>query len=267
MNNHQYHSDTSRISKSGLDLFSRSPAHYYARYLDPNREPEQPTKALIQGSAIHSAILEPHSFQFDYAVMPGFDGRTNAGKEQKQLWLASNEGKTIIDIETYELCMRLRDAVYAHPTAAALLKVGKAEETIKFDEPDSGAPCKCRPDWITPDGIIMDIKTTEDASPEGFARSAFKYRYHVQAAFYSQGYAIDRGYSPEGFVFIAVEKGNPFQVALYHADENVMQLGRDTFIPELHRYVACRNTNLWPGYGDQIMPLTLPGYAFKKVNN
>jgi exodeoxyribonuclease VIII len=264
MNNREYHQDTSRISKSGLDLFSKSPKHYWAKYLDPNREPEQPTKALIQGNAVHVAILEPEKFQGEFAVMPAFNGRTNDGKEKKEIWLASNEGKTIIDMDTYELCMRLRDSVFAHPAAAALLKSGRAEETIRFTDPDTGAPCKCRPDWVTPDGIIVDLKTTEDASAEGFGRSSVKYRYHVQSAFYTDGFTVDRNYAPEAFIFIAIEKTAPFQVAVYHADDATLQLGRDTYIPELHRYVACRNTNLWPGYGDEIQRLTLPAWAFKK---
>ena len=34
MTNEDYHADTSAISASGLKLFMRSPAHYYAAYLD-----------------------------------------------------------------------------------------------------------------------------------------------------------------------------------------------------------------------------------------
>ena len=34
MTNDDYHADTSAISASGLKLFMRSPAHYYAAYLD-----------------------------------------------------------------------------------------------------------------------------------------------------------------------------------------------------------------------------------------
>lgn len=264
MNNEQYHSDTSRISKSGLDLIAKSPAHYYARYLDPNRVPSEPTKALITGSAVHAAILEPHKFFEEFAVMPAFNGRTNEGKEQKALWLASNQGKTIIDLDTYDLCMRLRDKVHAHRAAAELLKVGKAEQTIRFTDPNTDAPCKCRPDFITPDGIILDLKTTSDASPDSFGRSAWQYRYHVQAAFYTDGYTIDRGYSPEGFVFIAVETTEPYQVAVYHADEAIVSAGRQTYIPELLIYQECRRTGQWPGYGDEIQPLRLPAYAMKR---
>jgi exodeoxyribonuclease VIII len=264
MNNREYHADTSRISKSGLDYFAQSPAHYWARYLDPNRVPDQPTKALLTGSAVHTAILEPHKFQEEFTIMPAFNARTNEGKEQKAIWLAANDGKTVIDIETYDLATRLRDKVHGNKTAAQLLQIGKAEETVFFDDPESGAKCKMRADFLTADGIIVDLKTTMDASAEAFGRSAVKYRYHVQSAFYSHGYELDRGYAPEAFVFIAVETTYPYEVAIYHADDNVIALGRDTFMPELHRYAACVRTGKWPGYGDLIQLLQLPGWAFKR---
>jgi len=53
MNNEQYHADTSAISASGLKLFARSPAHYYAAYLDPQRPERQPTAAMKLGTATH----------------------------------------------------------------------------------------------------------------------------------------------------------------------------------------------------------------------
>lgn len=266
MNNRDYHADTTRISKSGLDLFSRSPRHYYAKYLDPNRVQEQPTKALILGSAVHTAILEPHKFSDEYAVEPVVNKRTNQGKEEMQLFLAANAAKTIIDVEIYDQAMRARDAVYKHGFAAELLSIGKAEQTIFFEDAESGARCKCRPDFITSDGLIVDIKTTQDASPEAFGRSSYNYRYHVQAAFYSQGYEEEFSKPPEAFVFIAVETLDIFEVAVYYASVEDLILGRETYRPELSRYQACVNTGLWPGYGEEIQRLQLPYYAFKKLN-
>ena len=38
-----YHTNTSRISKSGLDLINRAPAHYYERYLNPAANPQKET--------------------------------------------------------------------------------------------------------------------------------------------------------------------------------------------------------------------------------
>ena len=44
-----YHTNTSRISKSGLDLINRAPAHYFERYLNPKAPPQKETPALIIG--------------------------------------------------------------------------------------------------------------------------------------------------------------------------------------------------------------------------
>ena len=62
--NLEYHLDTTRISKSGLDLIQKSPAHYYYRYLSGQHE-ERSSKALEIGSAVHAAVLEPELFCSD----------------------------------------------------------------------------------------------------------------------------------------------------------------------------------------------------------
>ena len=80
MTNEAYHSDVSRISKSGLDLIAKSPAHYYAKYLDPNREASQPTPAMRMGAITHSYILEPNQFSSNYVIAPELNKRTNEDK-------------------------------------------------------------------------------------------------------------------------------------------------------------------------------------------
>ena len=55
MSNEAYHAYDG-ISKSGLDLIARSPAHY------AYRTASEPTRAMVIGSATHAAILEPEVF-------------------------------------------------------------------------------------------------------------------------------------------------------------------------------------------------------------
>lgn len=262
ISNSQYHGDTTRISKSGLDLIARSPAHYYARYLDPNRDAQKETKALLQGRAIHTAVLEPYLFAEEYAVMPDINRATNKGKEDFARFMEANAGKTIIDIETYELSQVLREKVFAHPAAAELLKSGMVEKSFVWNDEETGAPCKCRPDFLNSDKIVVDLKTTEDASPAAFGRSSLKYRYHVQAPFYVDGLDANN-ITPEAFVFIAVEKTPPYAVAVYYVDDATMNIGRLIYRKELSIYQECRMRGHWPAYGDEVSALQLPGYAFK----
>lgn len=254
-----YHSDISRIGKSGLDLIAKNPAYYYAKYLDPNRERETQTPALVVGSAFHAMVLEPWKFKELFAVMPLFSGTGSVAR--KELWINDNRGKDFISLEAYDQISRMRDSIMKHPLVPELLEIGEAEQRLDWEEPGTGALCKAKPDFRnTKSGLIIDLKTTEDASEEGFGRSAYKYRYHVQAPFYCDG-AFMNGLDPSGFVFIAVEKSYPYQVNVFYADEEFMALGRRTYMQNLETYMECKRTNSWPGYSPEIKPLRLPRWA------
>lgn len=262
MTNAQYHDDTSRISKSGLDLIHQSPLHYWNKYLNPNREPQRDTPALLAGRAVHLAILEPYLFREEFAVEPILNHRTSQGKADYQTWLSCIGDKTVIDLTTYDNVMRIRDAVYAHPAAAELLQTGAAEQTWFWKDQETGVACKCRTDFLTPDRFVVDVKTTEDASSEAFGRSSAKYRYHVQAAYYTDG-LVDNGYVPEGFIFIAVEKAPPYAVAVYYAQNHIIEAGRLIYRKDLATYKECLISQTWPGYGNELRPLEMPAYALK----
>lgn len=87
----QYHA-TVALSKSGLDQFQRSPAHYKA-WLEGAKE--EPTPAMVFGSAFHCAVLERDEYAKRYVIFEG-DRRTKAGKEAYESLQTS--GATIITL-------------------------------------------------------------------------------------------------------------------------------------------------------------------------
>ena len=118
--NEEYHNDVTRIGKSGLDLIAKSPAHYWARYLDPARLPDEPTAAMRLGTAVHHAILEPDEFSRRYKVLPELNLRATADKmkfqELQQNAIANNW--TLVSAEDYALCKSIRDSVRRHRLAS-----------------------------------------------------------------------------------------------------------------------------------------------------
>lgn len=156
----------------------------------------------------------------------------------------------------------MRDVALAHSGVAFLLKAGKAEQTVHFTEPETQAPCKIRPDFLSEIGWVVDGKTTTNASQAAFGRSAVAYRYDVQAAFYMDGLELAGYRRPQGFAFIAQEKEPPYAVAIYYAEQDVLDLGRAKYMTDLQTYMRCRTTGVWPGYDVQAQPLKLPNYAF-----
>jgi hypothetical protein len=262
-----YHKDSTRIGKSGLDLVHRSPAHYYAKYLDPNREWEEPTPALILGSAVHCAVFESEKFSQQFAVAPVIDKRSNAGKAAWADFQSANQGKQLLTSEQFDTCMKMKAAVHAHPTAKLLLEGGVAEQRIDWLEPHTLAKCKSKLDWQSDNGFIVDLKTTEDAGPTGFAKSIANYRYHVQGAFYLDAYQEKYGQPARGFIFIAVEKTPPFAVALYYLTQEDIDFGRMEYLADLEVYLRCLRNNEWPAYGTEVKPISLPAWARRRNTN
>lgn len=264
--NMDYHADTSRIGKSGLDLIDRAPLIYWQKYLDPNRvRDDDQTPAMLLGSATHCAVFEPLEFAKRYVVPPKFDRRTNHGKLDAANFEAQFPNHTHLTPEQYESAMRMAEAVNKHPLVGQLLALGGVSEfRMDFTDPRTGALCKMKADRITPSGIILDLKTTKDASPAEFAKSCANYRYHVQDAWYSDGFEAATNVKCEAFIFVAVEAETGI-VKPYTLDLESRQLGREQYSLNLDTYLECKHTNIWPAYGDEISELRLPSWAFKSI--
>jgi hypothetical protein len=218
---------------------------------------------MLLGTALHTHVLELESWDERYITAPdGVDRRTKAGKELWAAFEAEAEGRTVISRTDLEQVQAMSRAVYRHPAAALLLGMeGIAESTHLWTDEATGLECKCRPDWLTSDGsIVVDVKTTEDASPAGFRKSISSWRYHVQAAWYLHGLEQASGIRPEQFIFICVEKKAPHAVAVYAADAEMIEAGGRQALEDLMTLAECKQANRWPSYSERIETISLPGW-------
>lgn len=258
LSNDDYHANPA-VSKSHLDKVARSPAHYWAAFVDPDRVKPAPTPAMVLGTALHTAVLEPELWDVQFAVPPqAFDRRTKAGKELAQAFEEEAKGRTVLTVDDADRIRRMADAVHQHPASRFLLDLpGLREASYFWTDEGTGIDCKCRPDWHSADRrLIVDVKTTEDASPKGFQKSVATWRYHVQANWYQRPFA-----EAEQFLFIAVEKQPPFLVGVYAATAAMVAAGGRVAERDLAVLAECRATGRWPGYSDEIQPLDLPRWC------
>jgi exodeoxyribonuclease VIII len=243
------------VSASGLKVFERTPAHYQHWLTNPT----EPTPAMRIGTLTHMAVFEPHRFRASTAVAPIVDRRTKEGKSIWEQFQAQNAGKEIITADEAQQLEEMRVAVRAHPAAYKLLERGNPEVSMFAKDDDTGIEVKCRCDWLTETSIV-DLKTTEDASPVGFARSIVNYRYHIQAAHYrSLAAALGLGQLP--FIFIAVEKEPPHAVAVYTLDGADLIFAEQQHRIALRRFQACQDFNAWPAYSRDVQTISLPKWA------
>ena len=145
----EYHRDPS-ISKSGLDQFRKSPAHFQA-WLKQDR---QQTPAMRIGTLTHTAVLEPNSFDEKTVVAPLVDKRTKEGKSIWEQFRAEHEGKDIISLDEHEQIVAMRDSVRKHQAAGKLLAKGGSEISVFAVCPQTKVMCKGRFDWLDGSTIV-----------------------------------------------------------------------------------------------------------------
>ena len=256
MSNADYHAK-SAISKSGLDLIHRAPALFKHR----RENPIEPTAAMRMGTLVHTAVLEPHLMS-DWLVERKFDRRTSAAKTEYEAFLIASAGREIVTKEELDKLHAISEAVHSHESAGeALAMLAEVETSIFWNDPDTGVECRCRPDGILSNGTIIDVKTTRGASHEDFTKSIAQYRYHVQAAYYSDGYTAAYGKPPTAFMFIAVEIEPPHLVACYVASAAMIARGRADYQTDLRTYAWCLERDEWPGLAPRPVFIDLPRWA------
>lgn len=249
LTNEQYHAHDS-ISKTGLDLIARSPAHY--RY----SERRESTRAMVIGSAVHAAILEPDVFAEQYMLLR--DVKDRRASEYKQAVTVHGADNVLTGTEA-DYVAGIQESVRTHRQLSALLsEPGRAELSVITTDPVTGVSVRCRFDWLTDAGVPVDLKTTLDARPDAFSRSVSSYRYHVQAAFYCDVWEWETGDKLDRMIFAALEKSMPHAVALYMLDDEALMVGRKLYREALNTYARCLESGHWPGYECGVQLLNLP---------
>jgi hypothetical protein len=117
--------------------------------------------------------------------------------------------------------------------------------------------------WNESLGIIADLKYTDDASEEGFMRQCVRMRYHLQSAFYLEGWSALVGRKLDRHVHILVEDKPPHAVQLHALSDHDLEASAQSIKKKMGLYAACLSRNEWPGYPSGVKTLILPHYAYE----
>lgn len=291
----------------------KTPAHAYAAYFDPNRPERKSTDAFDIGNLLHALLLEPENIEALFIrepddlprrptekqltdganSKPGTKARAawedaHARERQWQAFLASVGDRTVVKPKDYDMALAMEAAVEKHPGIRPCFRPEPAqaglfrqlnELTLTFIDPVSGHRLKARIDALraTADSLqLIDLKSTADASPEAFGKSAANFDYILSGAFYHDAVDACRlplaeliGVDAEWLAtlpitveFICPEKAYPFQVARYGLTPDHLELGREQYRQALDLVVNAAELDYWPGYDSGIQPLQLPGWAW-----
>ena len=208
---------------------------------------------------------EPERFGREFAI---WSRRTAAGKmsprtgKEWDAFVVGAGAKTIITEDECSTALSIGAAVCANPVAAKYLESGEPEVTLQWDR--DGRPCKGRVDWLThQDGepVLVGLKTARECRHFAFGAQAARLGYHLQFAWYFDGYQTITGKVPR-VIEIVVESEPPHPVVVYVIPEDVIEQGRDEYRELMQTLERCERDNLWPGPAETEQILTLPSWIY-----
>lgn len=250
--NNQYHGSDELSRSTAWSLLKECPQK--VKYDRDN--PGVATPALIIGDAFHTATLEPARFETDFDIKPEqIDGKSPQTNHYKEIFAEMQDEEphvTWLNRSDYQMVTEMAASALEHPILKEHLSRTETiiEGTGYFE--CEGVKCKVRPDIYSPGaGVVIDLKSTLDASERGFAKSVRQYGYHFQVAYYLEGLKL-AGERPNTFIFLAVEKKAPYVTAAYKVSAD--EIERQTY----NMYKACKiwkrcvDSGVYPGYSDEV---------------
>jgi hypothetical protein len=260
MPNEVYHSHHEGISSTGLKTMLRSSAHFKYK---PARSP---SRAMMIGTAIHAALLEPEYFKNSYIVLTS-KVKDRKAAEYKQAVKDHGEELVLMSGEAAKV-IGMQKAVLSNSLMADRLNgKGWRELSLFVRDFNTGVLVRVRFDLLLESGIIVDLKKTQDARQEAFSKSIDNYEYDLSAALYSDAMGWATG-EQVPFEFAAVEEEMPHGCKLYRPCETTMQEGRRKYRLALDTFAQCEASGVWPSLPcDEPEIISLPGYRMAQIEN
>lgn len=271
MSNEEYHSRP-EFSSSQLKDLNRSAAHFYVNSISKEAKKEAST-AMNFGTLVHTMFLEPDQFEHEFVIAPKFDRRTKAGKDEALAWEQANEGKMLVSEEDVENATRMAANLRTLSTYKAMQdNYGLAEASFFFTDPTYDLQLRIRPDWHIapckefPNGLIIDLKTTDDARTMAFSRTCANFSYDLSASMYREGFqSYYQTEEKPPFIFLVAERNTPFNVKQYNASDLFLSVGDGRYSKAKERLAASLLIDEWNGYPTELEDIFLPSYLTKQA--
>lgn len=246
---------------------SKSAYHAWLQHPLLGNEPRKPTATMDKGSIIHGLLLGGGQ---EIVIIQADSFRTNAAKDERDL--AYSEDKIpILEMDMEKILVGTKIIkTKIHELAPYFFDDHQSELSVKWTM-DNGVKCQSRFDWIQPEkGLIIDLKTTNDANPKVLDNHCNKFGYQIQLDMYTK--AAEKTWPDMAgrfkWIFLFVEPEPPYMISINYVDGSMYWLGNSELQRAADKWKTCinsddyKNKSNWPGYGENT--ISAPGWAVSR---
>lgn len=211
-------------SKAKLELALQGLEYFFAAYGEGIFTPS--TAKQVEAQRLHMAVLERDRWR-----RLKFVHRFESLKEPKaQEWVRrvqrENPGAVILNPYEDTRYQRIVDRVLSHPKAGAFIRDGRTELHGYARCPRTGMLLYSRPDVVTKQGWVGDLKFVDSVDDQAFNRAQYRNRWFLQLAFYNFVHGLITGeHVLENCFWIAVEHEYPHRVQVFTMEVDFEKMG------------------------------------------
>lgn len=297
----EYHGEQYADHLSGSELWAyidSCPAEYvYGE--------RKETKSLVTGSAVHSEVLEMHSFDelyyrgfepteesftSDAAVkaqlkkigIAGYSSKSGQDlydmllkaepdaiiKNVEEAKLAeASEGKTLLSFKDYDMAKAMREQLMQYPNYAKYVTQGECESSIVGECVLFGRKVlvKTRPDIIHGNSIT-NYKTAASAKPADLILQCFNNGYFMKEVFNALVFEKLNGYLPE-INIMAQSKKAPYVCTMFSMTQEMIDVGLAQLQKAFDLWSQCKDAGVVVDYaqGEILTDLELEPWMISKA--
>ena len=240
-------------------------------------KPEE-TAAMRFGQQYHELILEPDEFKRRCVVMPDFKSdpenqrwdakqkkhvrsyhKTKWVTEKEAEFAKENAGKECIPQKDFDRAVSMLESLQSKPEIVEI--IGKAKKEQTFFGTICNTECKGRVDLFLPGSCIVDLKGTNNISPNLFSSLACRLHYPEKMAFYQELVRQETG-EKLPVKLIVVETSGDFDRAIYTMDQETLDHGLGRMSRLLLQYEDAKKSGVWHGVdeGKDAIPFRTPNW-------
>lgn len=254
------------LSNSGIGvLLHQSPQHFAAQHprLNGGVDAKKANSAMHRGSVVHRLALGAGK---DYLIIDADDYRKNDAKAQR----AEAEANGLVPIlrGKFEEAQEQAKVVREHLDELLLGEPFLPEVVLAWqvETPHGLVWCRGMMDaWCPTLNLIVDLKSTTDASLSALTRRMPNGGYDTQAAWYSRGLGHVLGKPGEiRFATLFCETDAPHCSQAVELDEAWRSSSWDLCEEALEIFARCLKADKWPGYPRNPVRLSPPDWLIRE---
>lgn len=255
-------------------LVSQSAAHAWCAHPRGANHRKDPTAAMLNGTLIDSLLCGGDTEIVELPEeLPDSKGKMVPTRDKFLLDSAKKwrddhaaAGRLPVSRDDYRYAKTAVEHIRENLFIRHKLELNGESQVSGLWQSEGGVWCRMRMDhWKAHEGLILDVKTADDANPRALGNRCFAFGYDIQDAAYREGVEtlIPDLAGRARMLFVFCETTPPFETVVEPMAGTMRAVGASRWKAAVRKWGECVKSGKFPGYETEGTGIEAPRHAME----